>query len=210
MSELETVRSYARVFHRQWRVYTIPDGKGGRIRLFRNGIAMRTIGYFLSCVFVMLVLSALPGVGWVLGHFTPIVRFFGLPAAGAALLTLIEPDGRSAALWLASMLAHYVTPVTRSAGRAIRPTGESWVVDDGTVPVASAQVLPVGDLSGEGSVSFARPMVVTPSRWERFGGRPVARPDDERVGGRVRARSASLGADECVILEAGDRLRVRS
>lgn len=209
MEGFETVRSYARVFQRQWRIYTIPDGKGGKIRLFRNGIAMRTVGYFVSCLFVMIVLSKLPVVGWVLGHLTWVARFVGLPAAGTALLTLLEPDGRSAALWLLSMVEHYLVPSVRSAGRSVRPAGSHWVIDDGLVmvaPTAEGPVLPEGAVIGPGSVAFREDMLLVPSR---SGRPPIARPVGARMRRRTRERCELVGADQRVVLDPGDVLRVR-
>jgi hypothetical protein len=115
------IRSYRRVFDLERRIYRVD-----RLRLNPGGVPVRGVVYFLVILVAALIAARLPLIGsgarllpWYLGDLA-------LPAASAAVLTMIRVEGRPFHL-AARALVRYRTGPRRVAGarRCARP-GERW------------------------------------------------------------------------------------
>jgi hypothetical protein len=83
------IRSYRNVFELERRIYRVD-----RLRLNPGGVPLRGIVYCLAILLASVLVGRLPGVG-VLARMLPwYLREVALPGAAAALLTLIEVEGR--------------------------------------------------------------------------------------------------------------------
>jgi hypothetical protein len=119
------IRSYRRVFDLERRIYRID-----RLRLNPGGVPVRGVVYFLAILLAALVARRLPLLEivarlppWYLGDLA-------IPAASAALLTMIRVEGRPFHL-AALALARYGTGPRRLAGahRSTGPAGR-WYPDE--------------------------------------------------------------------------------
>jgi hypothetical protein len=119
------IRSYRRVFDLERRIYRID-----RLRLNPGGVPVRGVVYFLAILLAALVARRLPLLEivarlppWYLGDLA-------IPAASAALLTMIRVEGRPFHL-AALALARYRTGPRRLAGahRSTGPAGR-WYPDE--------------------------------------------------------------------------------
>jgi len=118
------IRSYRKVFDLERRIYRID-----RLRLNPGGVPVRGVVYFLAILLAALLARRLPLLEivaklppWYLGDLA-------IPAASAALLTMIRVEGRPFHL-AALALARYRTGPLRLAGA--RPTGPvgRWCPDE--------------------------------------------------------------------------------
>jgi hypothetical protein len=119
------IRSYRRVFDLERRIYRID-----RLRLNPSGVPVRGVVYFLAILLTALIARRLPLLEivarlppWYLGDLA-------IPAASAALLTMIRVEGRPFHL-AALALARYGTGPRRLAGacRSTDPAGR-WYPDE--------------------------------------------------------------------------------
>jgi TcpE family len=130
MPQRETIRGYGGLFRRDWRIYSIPDGKGGRKPVpFTGGLPIRTILYFAVAWLVVFALTRLPVIGLPLTVFDWPIRYVAIPGIVAFVLTKAEPDGRPAVRYLGSWLAHRLAARCRSAGRPVPAEGEVAVYE---------------------------------------------------------------------------------
>jgi len=119
------IRSYRRVFDLERRIYRID-----RLRLNPGGVPVRGVVYFLAILLAALIARRLPLLEivakvppWYLGDLA-------VPAASAALLTMIRVEGRPFHL-AALALTRYGTGPRRLAGtrRCMDPAGR-WYPDE--------------------------------------------------------------------------------
>lgn len=200
----EILRGYGAVFRRDWRLYSIPDGKGGRKPLpFPSGLPMRTIGYFLATFAAIVVLTRLPGLGLLVRLLPWPIVYIGIPALVASGLTQLEPDGRPAVRWIATLLEHRLTPSTTSAGRPIRREREVAILEPVTAIAADTSSPDLGRcrIHGPATITFTNPVVVT----QRKSGRHTARPTSTKD---TAADRSSLATD--VELDPGERLDINA
>jgi len=115
------IRSYRRVFDLERRIYRVD-----RLRLNPGGVPVRGVIYFLAILAAALIAARMPLLGsgarllpWYLGDLA-------VPAASAAVLTMIRVEGRPFHV-AARALVRYRTGPRRVAGarRCARP-GERW------------------------------------------------------------------------------------
>lgn len=194
----EYIRGYGGVFRRDWRIYSIPDGKGGRKPLpFHGGLPMRSIAYFFASMAVLWLLLRLPVLGLLTDVAPAPLVYLGIPGIIAFVLTQIEPDGRPALRFVGSTIAHYLSPQTTSAGRPIRSEGTVAVYEPVTAIAASPDTTQLGPsrIHGPATVSFRDPVLITSHRRGRHNAVP------QSSGG-----NGELATD--VELEAGETLTV--
>jgi hypothetical protein len=196
-----TIRGYGGVFRRDWRIYSVPDGKGGRKPLpVTGGLPMRAVLYAGVVWALVFLVERLPVIGLPLHVFDWPIRYIAIPGIVAFVLTKAEPDGRPAVRYLGTWLAHRLTARCRSAGRPVPAEGEVSVFEP-HVAIASdgeGPTLVCGQVRGPARVEFLEPVVVTPQRRRR---RYVARPfaGDRSLGERdTLATSIDLERGESV------------
>lgn len=187
MAERLIVRSYARVFAVDRRIYRVdrwPVPVPG-------GVPLRAVVYFVATLVAMLLAGRLPGIGAVVDELTPPLRFVIVPLAVAMLGTQATPDGRSAHRFASAWLRLRLRARRRSAGRLVALAGEP-VPWHGALPTAWDQHAPMlwrARICGPAKVVFTVPVKVAVRR----GGRRLAR----RRGGGSRGQDVvSLLADE--------------
>jgi hypothetical protein len=119
------IRSYRRVFDLERRIYRVD-----RLRLNPGGVPVRGVVYFLAILLAALIARRLPLLEivaklppWYLGDLA-------IPAASAALLTMIRVEGRPFHL-AALALARYASGPRRLAGaRGSTDPSARWYPDD--------------------------------------------------------------------------------
>jgi hypothetical protein len=118
------IRSYGGLFRRDWRIYSIPDGRGGRRPLpVHGGVPVRAVGYFMAVAALTALGTLMPVLGSLLEPLGWVMKYLGLPAVVAFGLTRIEPEGRPALRFLAGWVSHRVAPRCTSAGRPVPADG---------------------------------------------------------------------------------------
>jgi len=199
----ETIRGYGGLFRRDWRIYSIPDGKGGRKPLpVTGGLPMRTILYFAVAWLIVFLLARLPVIGLPLTVFDWPIRFVAIPGIVAFVLTKADPDGRPAVRYLGSWAAHRLTARCRSAGRPVPVEGELAVYEPhvAIAPDSEGPTLARGQIRGPARVEFRDPVLVAPLRRR---GRYLARPFTPGLSRGERDMVATT-----VELDAGETLEV--
>jgi hypothetical protein len=93
------IRSYRAVFDLERRIYRVD-----RLRLNPTGVPLRGVVYFLAILTVFAVLARLPLVGIPVRLLPWYLREVALPGLAAALLTLIQIEGRPSHLAVLAML----------------------------------------------------------------------------------------------------------
>jgi len=170
------IRSYRRVFDLERRIYRVD-----RLRLNPGGVPVRGVVYFLAILLGSLIARRLPLVEivarlppWYLGDLL-------LPAASAALLTMIRVEGRP--FHLAAMaLAHYRLGPRRLTGvsRCTDPAGRWYPDEIVLLPDGSDSRMRRLRYTGPGAVLVAvqhersgRPTERWPWGWRRLARRPA-------------------------------------
>jgi hypothetical protein len=105
------IRSYRRVFALERRIYRID-----RLRLNPSGLPVRGVVYFLVLLAATVILARLPLLEIPAALLPWYLRHLALPAALAAVLTIISVDGRPFHLAAQALLRHWTRPVLASAG----------------------------------------------------------------------------------------------
>jgi hypothetical protein len=110
------IRSYRRVFDLERRIYRID-----RMRLNPGGVPVRGIVYFLALLLGSLVAARLPLVYLVTRAAPWYVCDLAVPAALAALLTMIRVEGRPFHLAARALLRLWLTPrqIAQLGGRHV-------------------------------------------------------------------------------------------
>ena len=191
MAERLIVRSYARVFTVDRRIYRVdrwPVPVPG-------GIPLRAVVYFVGTLVALLVAARLPAIGVLVNELTPPFRFVIVPLGVAMLGTQATPDGRSAHRFAWAWLGLRLRARRRSAGRLVPLDGER-VPWHAALPTAWDQHTPKlsrARIVGPAKVTFSLP-VRTASRRR----------------GRLRARPRGDGhGEDVVVLQDGEVLEVR-
>ncbi len=99
------IRSYRAVFDLERRLYRVD-----RLRLNPGGIPLRGVVYCFALLAGLALLGTLPLLGVALRALPWYLRDLGLPAGGAALLTVIRIEGRPFHLAAAALLRHALGP----------------------------------------------------------------------------------------------------
>jgi hypothetical protein len=99
------IRSYRRVFDLERRIYRVD-----RLRLNPAGIPVRGAVYFLAIAAMTATVSRLPLVSLLARALPWFVRDIALPAASAALLTVIRVEGRPFHLAAHALARYRVAP----------------------------------------------------------------------------------------------------
>jgi hypothetical protein len=119
----KVVRSYRVVFRRRWRIYRIE-----RWRLpLPGGLELRTIGYWVTCLLLMLVMSRLPVLSAAMGMLPASLRLGAIPLICAWALSSWEVDGRPPHRVLAGLVSWWLRPRVIAGLRAC-PAAETAVV----------------------------------------------------------------------------------
>jgi hypothetical protein len=119
------IRSYRCVFDLERRLYRID-----RLRLNPAGVPVRGIVYFLTLLGTVLLVGALPLVGLLVRMLPWYLREVGIPAACAALLTLIKIEGRPFHLAALALVRYGVGPRQLSGLRPSRSADRHWRLDE--------------------------------------------------------------------------------
>jgi hypothetical protein len=107
------IRSYRSVFDLERRIYRVD-----RVRLNPAGVPVRGAVYLAALLLAGLLLAALPLVGAPVRVLPWYVRDLAMPAAGAALLTMVRIDGRAFHLAAWALVGYTLTPSRIGAGGA--------------------------------------------------------------------------------------------
>jgi hypothetical protein len=111
------IRSYRAVFDLERRIYRID-----RLRLNPAGVPVRGIVYFLALLATGGLCARVPPLRTVTDALPWYLLYLALPGTGAALLSVIAIDGRSAHLAARALLRHRIAP-RRSVGLHARRAG---------------------------------------------------------------------------------------
>jgi conjugation transfer TcpE-like protein len=178
MEQREIIPGFDLVFRKDHRVYSIRGKDGRRIPLstfgFRDGLSLRTAGYFGAVVAAMFVLRHVLLVSMLFGWVPWIVAYVAIPGVVAFALSKVEPDGQPVTHWLAAMVAHVVSPRDRCAGRRIRGEGVTAVVSPVTAVAVDERVLGPCRVRGPATVEFLTPVQVRQRRRRRYVARASA------------------------------------
>jgi TcpE family len=149
------IRSYRMCFKLERRIHSID-----RWRLpMPYGIPLRGIGYFGASFLAVLILSAVPVVGYFLGLLNPWVRLVVVPMAGAWGLTRWEIDGRSAPAAGMAWARWRVGPSRVAAFRPAAAPGPVALGDVTLAPDERSASLRRGVVRGSGRIVLRYPVV---------------------------------------------------
>jgi hypothetical protein len=119
------IRSYRRVFDLERRIYRVD-----RVRLNPGGVPVRGVVYFLAILAGALIAGRLPLLGgaarllpWYLGDLA-------LPAASAAILTMIRVEGRPFHMAARAVLRYRTEPRRLAGARRCNGPGERWCPEE--------------------------------------------------------------------------------
>jgi hypothetical protein len=113
--------SYRTVFDLERRVYRVD-----RLRLNPGGIPLRGIVYFLAIVAVVLFTAKLPLLGSLAQALPWYLRDLAIPAAAAALLSVIRVEGRPFHLAALALVRYGLSTRHLAGTRACAAPGERW------------------------------------------------------------------------------------
>ena len=200
------IRSYRRVFDLERRIYRVD-----RLRLNPAGIPVRGVVYFLAILAAALIVGQAPLLATVARALPWYLRDLALPAASAALLTVIRVEGRPFHL-AARALVRYRGGPRRFAG--VRPCWPS----SRSVPGARWRpepvlMLPDGSDGRMRRLSYTGPgaVLVAVAHQRELSGTGVL----ELLGLRPRLTlrqppgARAPEREEVIVLEPAARLRVR-
>lgn len=180
------IRSYRRVFEVDRRIYRID-----RWALpVPGGIPLRAVGYFAATLLLLILLSALPATGDLVGTISAPLRFVVIPLAVAVLGSQAAPDGRAAHRFAIDWVGLKLRARRRSAARVLPLEDEPvlWHGDLGVTWDQHGTRIARARVTGPARVTFNVPI-----RMRGFNVRPVA--DGPR--------------GDAVVLLGGERLEVR-
>jgi hypothetical protein len=200
------IRSYRRVFDLERRIYRID-----RLRLNPGGVPVRGVVYFLALVSLGLLASSLPLVGALVKGLPWYLLELVLPAASAALLSVIRIEGRPFHLAAHALLRYRWGPRHLTGARRCGGPVGLWRAEE-------IVMLPDGSDSSLRELRYRGPGAVLVAVEHERSGRLDERDATgvARVGARrvltMRARGAARAPSrgEVISLGPGARLRVRS
>jgi hypothetical protein len=105
------VRSYRRVFDLERRIYRVDH-----LRLNPSGVPLRGVVYFLALAAATSLTARLPGAGAIVGALPWYVRDLALPGVLAALLAVVQIDGRPFHLAARAVVRFHARPRTHTRG----------------------------------------------------------------------------------------------
>jgi len=145
------IRSYRRVFDIERRIYRVD-----RLRLNPGGVPVRGVVYFLAILLALLVLERLPLLDALAASLPWYARVVVVPAAGAALLSVIRIEGRAFHVSAHALCRHRLLP-RRLSGvlPAIAPGGRWYPQDIVLLPDGSDGRLRRLRFTGPGAVLVA-------------------------------------------------------
>jgi hypothetical protein len=114
------IRSYRRVFDLERRIYRVD-----RLRLNPGGVPVRGVLYFAATLTATLIAGRLPLLRSLLGVPPWYLRDLALPAASAAVLTMIRIDGRPFHLAACALLCHWTGARRSIVGARPRAVGRA-------------------------------------------------------------------------------------
>lgn len=154
----KVVRSYRLVFRRRWRIFKIQNW---RLPL-PNGLELRAVGYWFSCLVAIAALGRLPMVGLLISAIPESVRLVGMPMVAAWGLSQWEVDGRSPHRALFGLVGHYLRPHDLSGLRRCPPAGSELApIEEVTgAPDLAGPDYPRGRVVGPATVLLRYPVVV--------------------------------------------------
>ena len=103
------MRSYRRVFDLERRIYRVD-----RLRLNPSGVPLRGVVYFLALAGATSLAARLPIAGAIVGALPWYVRDLALPGVIAALLAVVQIDGRPFHLAARAVVRFHARPRTRA------------------------------------------------------------------------------------------------
>ena len=112
MSDRITIRSYARVFRLDRRLYRVDRW----LLPVPGGVPLRGCAYFASALLAILILGKFPVIGLILDVIPAPFRYFIIPLGAAVIGAQLTPDGRLPHRWALSWLAMRLRP-RRMIGR---------------------------------------------------------------------------------------------
>jgi hypothetical protein len=187
------VRSYRRVFDLERRIYRVD-----RLRLNPSGVPLRGIVYFLALAAATSLTARLPGAGAIVGALPWYVRDLALPGVLAALLAVVQIDGRPFHLAARAVVRFHARPRAPVGGRR----SDAWLpppllmIPDGSDPRIRRF-----RYTGPG---VARVGVAHERHERRALGRVASR---EHVTVRAETRAAARTSGDVILLGKGARLR---
>jgi hypothetical protein len=190
------VRSYRRVFDLERRIYRVD-----RLRLNPSGVPLRGIVYFLALAAATSLTARLPGAGAIVGALPWYVRDLAVPGVLAALLAVVQIDGRPVHLAARAVVRFHARPRARTrtcfgVGRAgVWLPPPLLMIPDGSDPRIRRF-----RYTGPGVARVG----VAHERHERRGLGRVASREDVSV--RAETRAAAPSGD-VILLGKGARLR---
>jgi len=129
------VRSYRRVFDLERRIYRVD-----RLRLNPSGVPLRGIVYFLALAAATSLTARLPGAGAIVGAPPWYVRDLALPGVFAALLAIVQIDGRPFHLAAGAVVRFHARPRVHTRARVGGRRSGVWspppllMIPDGSDP----------------------------------------------------------------------------
>lgn len=200
------IRSYRRVFDLERRIYSVD-----RLRLNPGGVPVRGVLYFLGALSACLIVAGLPLLGPLTRELPWFLRDLAIPAAGAAVLSMIRIEGRVFHLAVQGLVRYWAGPRRLAGLRRCEPMGRQWRPQE-------ILMLPDGSDGRMRELRYSGPGAVLVSVEHERRGR--AREQDRSATARPGRRpvlslreSASAGAlaeGQVISLGPGARLRVRS
>jgi hypothetical protein len=115
------IRSYRAVFDLERRIYRVD-----RLRLNPGGIPVRGVVYFLAILLLALIAGELPLLGELVRGLPWYLRDLALPLASAALLSVIQIEGRPFHLAAYALLRYQTGPRRLAGTRPCGALGERW------------------------------------------------------------------------------------
>jgi hypothetical protein len=191
------VRSYRRVFDLERRIYRVD-----RLRLNPSGVPLRGIVYFLALGVATSLTARLPGAGAIVGALPWYVRDLALPGVLAALLAVVQIDGRPFHLAARAVVRFHARPRVHARAPVGGRRSDAWLpppllmIPDGSDPRIRRFCY-----TGPGVARVG----VAHGRQERRGlGRVASR---EHVTVRAEPRAAARTSGDVILLGKGARLR---
>jgi hypothetical protein len=193
------VRSYRRVFDLERRIYRVD-----RLRLNPSGVPVRGIVYFLALFAATSLAARLPGAGAIVCALPWYVRDLALPGVLAALLAVVQIDGRPFHLAARAVVRFRARPRVHTRACLGRGRAHVWspppllMIPDGSDP----RIRPFR-YTGPGVAHLG----AAHERHERgVLGRVASR---EHVTVRAGTRAAARTSGDVIVLGKGARLRTR-
>jgi hypothetical protein len=200
------IRSYRRVFDLERRIYRVD-----RLRLNPGGIPVRGVLYFLTILLAALLAGRLPLLAVAAGALPWYLRDLALPAASAAVLTVIRVEGRPFHLAAHALLRYRCAPrrlsgLDRCGSRLCPGPGGRWRMEEILMlPDGSDSRLRRLRYTGPGAVLVTVAHERAGRRWWRSHRALILRRAAADRGTRSQGRVIALAAGGCLLVRADTR-----